>query len=180
LHAKNLVGDSERQNYGSEQVMKKSCSFHDFYGLGWPSPDELKKYFSAGGKLWTSRGNDNWGLRAEGLYGTAILPQSDAVNVDLRMMGSPEHGVTLDFARWHGRIRRLDRYCSVGDLSRFGRFMYSLQGNPYSLGLFIPFEEAFKAVKEFIENDGELPTSIGWISGEGLLPKAFPVPTWPP
>jgi hypothetical protein len=107
------------------------------------------------------------------------LPQPDAVNVDLRMMGSLEHGVTLDFARWHGRIRRLDRYCSDGDLRRLGQFMYSLQGHPYSLGLFIPFEEAFKAVKEFIESDGELPTCIGWISGKDLLPERFPVPTWP-
>jgi hypothetical protein len=77
--------------------MRKSCSFHEFYDLDWPSPDELKKYFSAGGKLWASRGNDNWALRAEGLYGTAVLPRPDAVNVDLRMMGSPGHGVTLEF-----------------------------------------------------------------------------------
>jgi hypothetical protein len=70
----------------------------------------------------------------------------------------------------------LGRYCSEGDLRRLGRFMYSLQGDPYSLGLYIPFEEAFKAVKEFIESDGELPTSIGWISGEGLPPE----PTWLP
>jgi hypothetical protein len=156
--------------------MRKSCSFHDIYASDWPSPGELKKYFSAGGRLWASHGNDSWALRAEGLYGTAVLPRPDAVTVDLRMTGSPGHGVMLDFARWHGRIRRLDRYCSTGDLRLLGRFMYSLQGEPYSLGLFIPFEEAFKAVKEFIESDGELPTSIGWISGEGFPP----VPTWPP
>ena len=30
--------------------MRKSCSFHDFDASGWPSPDELKKYFSAGGR----------------------------------------------------------------------------------------------------------------------------------
>jgi hypothetical protein len=124
--------------------MRKSCSFPDFCGPGWPSPDELKKYFSAGGSLWASHGNDNWALRAEGLYGTAVLPRSDAVTVDLRMMGSPDHGVTLDFARWHGRIRRLDRYCAVGDPRRLGQFMVSLQGDPYSLGFFIPFEAAFR------------------------------------
>jgi hypothetical protein len=48
--------------------------------------------------------------------------------------------------------------------------MVSLQGDPYSLGLFIPFEQAFGAVKEFIESDGELPTSIEWISGDGFPP----------
>ena len=45
--------------------------------------------------------------------------------------------------------------------------MYSLHGDPYSLGLFIPFEAAFKAVKEFIETDGELPTSIEWLATPG-------------
>jgi hypothetical protein len=160
--------------------MRKSCYFHAFYDSCWPSADELKKYFSAGGKLWASHGNDSWALRAEGLYGTAILPLPDAVTVELRMAASPGHGVTLDFARWHGRIRRLDRYCSVSDLGQLGRFVYGLQGIPYSLGLFIPFEEAYKAVKEFIESDGELPTGIGWVSGEDLLPERFPVPAWPP
>ena len=155
--------------------MRKSCSFHDFDASGWPSPDDLKKYFLAGGRLWASQDNDSWALRAEGLYGTVVLPRSDAVTAELRMTGSPDHGVTLDFARWHGRIRRLDRYCSVGDLRRLQRFMISRQGEPYSLGLFIPFERAFGAVKEFIESDGELPTSIEWISGDGFPP----VPTSP-
>jgi hypothetical protein len=160
--------------------MRKNSSFQDFYDPDWPSPDQLKKYFSAGGRLWASHGNDNWGLSAAGLYGTEALPQPDSVNVDLRMTGSPDHGVTLDFARWDGRIRRWDRYFSKNDLSRLGRFMYSMHGDPYSLGLFIPFEAAFKAVKEFIESDGELPTSIEWVSGKDLPPETFPVPTWPP
>jgi len=160
--------------------MRKSCSFHEFYDPDWPAPDQLKKYFSAGGGLWASHGNDNWGLGAEGLYGTEALPHRESVNVELRMTGSPEHGVTLDFARWDGRIQRWDSYFSKGDLSRLGRFMYSLQGDPYSLALFIPFEEAFKAVKEFIETDGELPTSIEWVAGKDLPPETFPVPTWPP
>ena len=150
--------------------MRKSCSFHDFDASSWPSPDDLKKYFSAGGRLWPSHGNDSWALRGERLYGTMILPRSDAVTVELRMTGSPYHGVTLDFARWHGRIRRLHRCFSEGDLGRLWQFMVSLQGDPYSLGLFIPFEQAFEAVKEFIESDGELPTSIRWISGDDFPP----------
>ena len=58
--------------------------------------------------------------------------------------------------------------------------MYSLHDDPYSLALFIPFEAAWKAVKEFIERDGELPKSIGWIASGDLPPDAFPEPTWPP
>ena len=161
--------------------MKKNSSFHDFYGPGWPAPDEVKKYFSAGGELWVSpSGNDNWGLDVQGLYGTDALPQRESVNVHLYMTGSPDYGVTLHYAKWDGRVQRKDTYVSRGDLSRLGRFMYSLHGDPYSLGLFIPFDAAFKAVKKFIEGDGALPSSIEWIASRDLPPGTFPVPTWPP
>src|SRR4051794_1326734 len=157
--------------------MRKNCSFQDFYGPEWPAPQQLKKYFSA--ERWWSRGgkesgNDVWGLSAEGLYGTAALPTSDSVNVNLIMTGSPDHGVTLDFARWDGRVKREHRYYSKGDLTRLGRFMYNLQGDPYSLALFIPFDQAFKAVKQFIETDGELPTCIEWVAGQDLPSDTFP------
>lgn len=160
--------------------MRKECYFHDFDGPGWPTPEVLKKYFSAGGRLWESGGNDSWGLSVEGLYGTAALPPGRSVNARLDMIGNPEHGVTLNYDKWDGRVQHKDSYVSRGDPSRLGMFMYSLHCDPYSLGLFIPFEEAFKAVKEFIESDGELPASIAWIAVKDLPPETFPVPTWPP
>jgi hypothetical protein len=44
------------------------------------------------------------------------------------------------------------------------------------IGLFIPCESAFRAVKEFIETDGELPQCIEWIRDKDLPPDAFPDP----
>jgi hypothetical protein len=160
--------------------MRKDCYFGDFDGPGWPAPDELKKYFSVGGGLWKLAGNDNWYLDVQGLYGTEALPQRHSVNVILRMTVSPDHGVMLNYDKWDGRIQRKDSYVSKGDLSRLGRFMYSLHGDPLSLGLFIPFEEAWKAVKEFIERDGELPASIAWIAVKDLPAETFPDPALPP
>ncbi|MDZ4056618.1 MAG: hypothetical protein U1D69_06550 [Polynucleobacter sp.] len=43
-----------------------------------------------------------------------------------------------------------------------------------SAGFFISFAEAWKAVKEFIETDGELPKSIEWLASEDIPPEAFP------
>ncbi|MEA2818426.1 MAG: hypothetical protein QOJ86_430 [Bradyrhizobium sp.] len=160
--------------------MRKDSYFGDFDGLGWPAPDDLKKYFSVGGPLWELGGNDNWYLDVQGLYGTETLPQRYSVNARLGMTVSPEHGVMLNYDKWDGRIQRKDSYVSRGDLSRLGRFMYSLHGDPLSLGLFIPFEEAWKAVKEFIERDGELPTSIAWVAVKDLPPETFPDPALPP
>jgi hypothetical protein len=44
------------------------------------------------------------------------------------------------------------------------------------IGLFIPFEKAWTAVKEFVETDGNLPGSIEWIANRDLRPNTFPDP----
>jgi hypothetical protein len=36
------------------------------------------------------------------------------------------------------------------------------------IGLFIPFDRAWLAVKEFIETDGALPKSIDWIASADM------------
>ncbi|OJU25574.1 MAG: hypothetical protein BGN91_10920 [Nitrobacter sp. 62-13] len=73
-------------------------------------------------------------------------------------------------------MRQQRSYVAKGDLSRLGEFVRSLHGTPLSVGLFVPFPVAWKAVKEFIETDGELPTSIEWIASSDLPPETFPDP----
>jgi hypothetical protein len=162
--------------------VRKDCYLHDYHGPFWPRPVQLEKdLLTPRVRLWASpNGNDHWGLGAEGLYGTDALSHRESVSVKLDMIGSPDHGVLLQYDKWDGRIQRRDCYLSRGDLSRLGRFMYNLHDDPYSLGLFISFESAWRAVKEFIESDGELPTSIEWVAARDLPPETFPVPTWPP
>jgi hypothetical protein len=42
--------------------------------------------------------------------------------------------------------------------------------------LFIPFETAWKAIKEFMERDAALPASIAWIAAADIPAGAFPPP----
>jgi hypothetical protein len=44
------------------------------------------------------------------------------------------------------------------------------------IGLFIPFDRAWLAVKEFIETDGALPKSIDWIADADIPDEVFPDP----
>jgi hypothetical protein len=44
------------------------------------------------------------------------------------------------------------------------------------LGLFIPFEQALKAVVEFADTNGALPKSIEWIASTDLPEGSFPEP----
>jgi hypothetical protein len=48
-----------------------------------------------------------------------------------------------------------------------------LHGTPLPVGLFIPFEKAWLAVKEFMETDGKLPKSIDWIENDNCRPERF-------
>jgi Immunity protein Imm1 len=61
-------------------------------------------------------------------------------------------------------------------MTRIREWVRSTHGDPLPLGLFIPFAPAYKALKEFIETDGELPKSIEWIANKDLPPNTFPEP----
>jgi len=143
--------------------------------------DELEPFFLAPeGQQWSYLGgNDSWGMSVDGLYGTAGRPEIDQVKVTLFMFGNPDLGAYFIYSKWDGRIRHKDSYATKGDLSRLGEFVKSRHGTPLSVGLFVPFPVAWKAVKEFMETDGELPTSIEWIATRDLPPGTFPVPKPP-
>src|SRR5215470_17242188 len=65
---------------------------------------------------------------------------------------------------------------NYSDLSRLREWIRSTHDTPLPIGLFIPYATAWNAVKEFIETDGELPTSIEWIPNRELPPGTFPDP----
>ncbi|RTL71918.1 MAG: hypothetical protein EKK41_07525 [Hyphomicrobiales bacterium] len=157
--------------------MKKRVHFDDMRGWFWPDRAKLEPFFLAPkGQEWSYYGgNDNWGLRVEGMYGTEDRePYRDRVDAKLNMWGNAEYGVLLIYQKSGGGYREL--YSSRGDLSRLGEIIRTLQGDPMPVGLFIPFAEAWKAVKEFMETEGELPKSIEWIANKDLPPNTFPDP----
>ncbi len=96
------------------------------------------------------------------------------VVVRLKMWGHPELGVLLIWSKWGGGHK--ETFSSKGDLTRVREWVRSTHDTPLPVGLFIPFEEAWKAVKEFIETDGALPKSIEWVANRDLPPNTFPDP----
>jgi hypothetical protein len=161
--------------------MIKSTYFDRLGRDGWPKSSQLERFFLAPkGQEWSYYGgNDQWGLDAQGLYGTEGLPQPDRVDVHLYMTGHPGLGVALGYNKWDGRVKKAFAYNSKGDLRRLLEHVESAHGTLLPIGLFVPFPVAWKAVKEFIETDGELPKSIDWISSRDLPPEAFPDPPRP-
>jgi hypothetical protein len=157
--------------------MRKRTYFDSHRHTGWPDPKKLERYFLAPpGKEWFyTGGNDGARLSAEGLYGTESLAANQGrVDVDLMMWGNPDLGVLLIYSKWGGGHK--ETYSSKGDLTRLREWVRSLHDTPLPVGLFISFATAWKAVKEFIETDGELPKSIEWIANSELPPNTFPDP----
>ncbi|MBI3433536.1 MAG: hypothetical protein HY056_00415 [Proteobacteria bacterium] len=61
-------------------------------------------------------------------------------------------------------------------MTRLHESVRGLHHTPPPVGLLIPFAEARKAVKEFVETDGDLPKSIAWVANRDLPANAFPDP----
>ena len=160
--------------------MRKRSYFDEFIGNGWPKPSELERYFLAPpGQRWIFRSrNDCWGLNDTGVDGTEHLPEGKGrIDIGLTMVGNSAHGVLLQYRKYGGGFR--DEFYSKSDLSRLHEWLKTKDSDLMPIGLFIPFETAWKAVKEFIERDGALPTSIAWVAGRDMPKGAFPDPVPP-
>jgi len=155
----------------------KSTYFASRRNQGWPNPKDLERYFLAppGQRWFFETGNDGASLRAHGAEGTEHLPANKGrIDIDLEMWGHPELGVLLIYSKWGGGHK--DTYSSISDSARLREWVRSTHDTPLPVGLFVPFAEAWKAVKEFIETDGKLPTSIAWVVNRDLPPNTFPDP----
>ena len=157
--------------------MKKVACFDTHWGAGWPNLNELQPYFLAPpGQQWKFKERTSDGtLILEGADGTGYLQQGQGrIDIRLRMWGLPDRGNLLIWSKWGGGLKLT--YSSKGDLHRLRELVRSFHGTPLPVGLFIPFESAWMAVKEFVATDGELPRSIEWIANKDLPPNTFPDP----
>ena len=165
--------------------MKKDIRFGHIRRESWPDPNLLKPFFIANrGQEWTYLGgNDCWGMSIGGLYGTEARPAygqngetgpNTQVEANLTMWGSPGLGVLIYYSRYGGGLS--DHYYTVSDRSKLNQWVTGLHDTPLPVGLFIPFRDAWPAVKEFMETEGELPKSIEWIAARDLPAGTFPDP----
>ena len=157
--------------------MRKESYFEEFIGPGWPDSKQLERYFLAPPEQrWISRtGNDCWGFNVDGVDGTDRLEEGKGrIDIRLTMVGNRFHGVLLQYRRYGDG--HTQEYYSKGDLRRLQEWVETKDGDLMPVGLFVSFETAWKAVKEFIERDGAFPESIAWIAGRDVPRSAFPDP----
>jgi hypothetical protein len=156
--------------------MKKETNFRGYEGPGWPDEKWLAPFFltPAGRREVFGFRNNHWGLRARGVDGTEDLPYDKEINVTLHIIGKPDLGVLL----YYDRLSATDGYTyfSVGNLKMLRTLVKAKPGTRMPLGLFIPFEQALKAVVEFADTNGALPKSIEWIASTDLPEGSFPEP----
>lgn len=156
--------------------MKKEAYFASCVSKDWPSLAELEPYFLGppGQRWFFETGNDGGSFKALGVDGTSHLEENKGrVDLVLFMDGHPDFGVLLLYQKWGGG--KVKSCASKGDLSRLREWVRTLHYDLRPVGLYIPFEEAWKAVKEFIETDGQLPKSIKWVDTIDLPEGTFPL-----
>jgi hypothetical protein len=156
--------------------MRKTTLFGHLDEDGWPDPTEFKPHFFAlHGRYWSPGRSDAAALWGHGADGTEHLPIGKGrIDIELLMWRNPDLGVLLIYSKWGGGYKEM--FSSKGDLSRLHELVEAAHGTPLPVGLFVPIEAAWQAVKEFIETDGELPKSIAWIANRDLPPNTFPDP----
>jgi hypothetical protein len=158
--------------------MKKESYFASKPNEGWPKPKDIEHYFLGplGERWFFETGNDSASFTLEGAEGTGHLARGKGGRIDINLFiyGHPKFGVLLSWQKWDGQ--RLRTYSSKGDLKRLRELIRTTHGDPMPVGLYVPYETAWKAVKEFLENDGVLPKSIEWVDDEDLPENTFPDP----
>lgn len=159
--------------------MKKDIYFDRRFGPGWPPLDELEPYFRPPphGRGWFHKsGNDSARLDLIEVEGSEHLPEGKGrIDVELSMWGDPEHGVLVIYSKIGGGYN--ENYSSKGDMSRIREWVRTTHDDPMPVGLYVPFAKAWLAVKEFMETEGRLPTSIEWVKNSDLPEGTFPDPT---
>ena len=163
--------------------MQKHVYFRDHWGKYWPDQNELKTFFltQRGRQNWSYGGNDGWLLECQGVNGSGDLPAygktgptgiGSRIDANFTMDANLDLGVLLGFDRFGGGFN--DHYCSTGDLTRLHEWVRTLHGDLRPVGLYIPFDDAWSALKEFMDTGGELPKCIPWIRTSELPSDAFP------
>jgi Immunity protein Imm1 len=158
--------------------MNKYVYFDEYHGNFWPGLDQLRPYFQdPDGRAWFSQtGNDTCSIRLQGLEGTEDkLFGRGRKDIALQMWGIPGVGVLVIYDKI-GPVGFRGTYSSKGDMTRLSELVESLHSTPLPVGLFIAFDKAWLAVKEFMETEGQLPKSIEWVRNADLPPNTFPDP----
>lgn len=155
--------------------MQKTADFASIHYERWPQPHEIEHYFLAppGQRWFFETGDDTARFDAEWTEGTEHLKRRRR-NASLALMAHPTLGVCLQWSKWDGN--QGSTFFSKGDLTRLRRFVRNSHDTPISVGLLVPFDVAWKAVKEFLETDGQLPSGIEWIDDKDLSSDVFPDP----
>lgn len=153
--------------------MQKWTYFDERNREGWPDQEWLSRYFlTSPGRKEAFGEQESWGLRIYGLDGTEHLPPMQGrIDLHLVIQGDLKHGVLLCHYKTGARHR--EHWYSKGDPAKWRQWVEIQQQDQMSAALFIPFEAAWLAIKEFIERDGALPQAIEWIAANDLPEYAF-------
>ena len=154
--------------------MKTVVFFGDLWNTEWPTIEWLEPHFRAPPGGVSPLQAHKRGGRFEIKDNEGAQFNNRPVDITLILIADPKYGLLLDFRRSIGEEREF--FVSKGNLQRRLEWVQTPQGTPLSIGLFVPIENGWAAVKQFIESKGALPTAIEWMAAADLPSDTFPLP----
>jgi hypothetical protein len=89
--------------------MRKDAFFDDHWGRGWPDLGNIKACLTDPERReqFFVEGQDGGSFSIDGLYGTEGLPdRGGLVAATLYLHMNPDHGATLQYSKWDGRVQK--------------------------------------------------------------------------
>ena len=155
--------------------MKKVARIGDYFENNWPDPADIKHmFFDYSENKWASGGASGASFTLYGADGTqGKEPYSERIDIKLSLIDFAQFGTFVQYSKHGGGMR--ENYFCLWNKDLIGQTFLSRHDEEYSRALVIPFDRSFELVKEFLEQDGKLPTSISWTSEYDLPDEAFPL-----
>ena len=157
--------------------MKRFISINGFECNRWPAADQLEQSFLDPARrnwaFWDGGGGGY--ISVSGLDGTENEPDGpNRSNARIAIRAHRKHGATLDHHWWDGKRRVSTSHLSLGSTSDMTKLPHLDNRQPFAVGLFIPFELAWLALKDFMVDPIHPSKSVPWINAKDLPPSAIP------
>jgi hypothetical protein len=167
----------EGRSIEGDYDMIYEIDFTDFRWMRWPSPSELKHYFvGPNRKLWSPDGESN--ERCIQIYPEGKdLPDGKfwlRKHYWFHLVGHDDYGVFLHWQRTGYGPQ--ENFFAKGDLNKLKLQVRTHHGDALPLGLFIPFDQAWLAVEDFMKGNGARSSRIEWLRPQDLPENTFFAP----
>ncbi len=153
--------------------MRRFIFINGFEGPDWPPIATLEREFMDPTRrewaYWDGSGAAGGYMKISGIEGTEAQPDGRTRSgATISIRAHRQFGATLSHHWWDAKSATATTHLSLGDRSLLSQMTTLDDRQPYPIGLFIPFELAWLAFRDFIQEPTRVTSAVPWINGVDL------------